>query len=114
MDYGFVRGPSTKKEKKGYILLIIDGYTSYLLITDEVPRYNWVFLINDKKPPISIVNTFMEHHDLKSGMHRVRTYQDGELAKSEKFKKLVHKHNYILETIGSDTLFQNALTDTPH
>ena len=52
MDFGFVRGPDTEKDKKGNITASFDGYTSYLLVTDEVSRYSWVFLTKDKTPPL--------------------------------------------------------------
>ena len=47
MDFGFVRGPLSKGETKGKIMSSFDGYTSYVLITDEHSRYTWVFLTKD-------------------------------------------------------------------
>ena len=41
MDFGFVRGPSDEKNRKGNIMNSIDGYTSYLLIQNEISRYTW-------------------------------------------------------------------------
>lgn len=35
MDYGFIREPSNKIEKKGKIFASIDGYTSHLLVVDD-------------------------------------------------------------------------------
>ena len=40
--------------------------------------------------------------------------QGEELAKSELFQKLVHKHHYILETTGSDSSFQIGLVELLH
>ena len=73
-----------------------------------------MFLTKDKKPPIEIVDKFLEHHGLNQGMQWVRTDQDGELAKSSEFRKILNKHNYILETTGSDASFQNAMAERPH
>jgi hypothetical protein len=36
-----------------------DGYTSYLLIIDEVSRMAWVFLTKSKDPPLDIVRAFL-------------------------------------------------------
>jgi len=114
MDLCVVRGPVSKGTDKGTIMSSFDGYTSYLLITDKASRYSWVFLTKNKNPPITIVDTFLEHHGLKQGMRRLRTDQSGELAKSSEFHKLVDKHNYILETASSDASFQNEMAERPH
>jgi hypothetical protein len=56
MDYGFMRAsnedytkPSTKTDR---VIESFDGYTSYLLIVDEVSKYTWIFLMKTKDPPI--------------------------------------------------------------
>ena len=87
MDFGFVRGPKNKSEPTGKILASFDGYTSYLLITDEASRYNWVFPTKDKKPTLLIVSTFLEHHGLKQGMRRVRTDQGGNSQRAQNSAK---------------------------
>ena len=43
INFGFVRGPVPKGKDKGNIMSSFDGYTSYLLITDEASRYCWDF-----------------------------------------------------------------------
>ena len=108
MDFGFVRGPNEDNNKKGNIIASFDGYTSYLLITDEISCYSWIFLTKDKTPPINTVDLFFNQHGLKGGMRRVQTDQGGELAKSTVFRNMIRRHNYVLETTGSDTSFQNG------
>ena len=56
MDSGFVRGPNKDNNKKVNIIASFDGYTSYLLITDEISRYSWIFLTKDKTLPINTVD----------------------------------------------------------
>jgi len=55
MDYGFM-GESgyCSKDEEGRTITSIDGYCSYLLITDRATRYLWVFLTKTKSPPIDI------------------------------------------------------------
>lgn len=106
MYFGFIRGPNDKKDKKGNIIASFNGFTSYLIVTDEVSRYSWVFLIKDKTPPICTIDQLLNQHGLKSGTRRFRTDQGGELTKIEAFYNLIRKHNYVIEATGAYTSFK--------
>ena len=114
MDFGFMRGPKQGNDKKGKILSSFDSFTLYLLVTNEASRFVWIFLTKDKNPPIDIVGTFLDQKGLKSGMRRVRIDKGGELAKSSAFRNLIQKQTYILKITGSDTSFQNSLSERLH
>jgi len=72
IHFGFIRGPDDDTTTKENIVSSFDGYTSYLLVVDKSSRYTWVFLTEDKSPPITIVNSFLEQQGLKEGVRRVR------------------------------------------
>ena len=114
VDFGFVCGPVSKVKSKGNLISSFDGCTSYLLVTDKSSRYTWVFLTKYQNPPIEIVDTFLEHRGLKKGMRIIRTYQEGELAKSSEFRKLLNKYHYTLDITGSDASFQNGMAEQKH
>lgn len=107
-------GQSEDKVKKGNIFSTFDGYTSYLLITDDATWYPWVFLMKYKISHIETVDLFLNQDDLKAGVRRIYTDQGGELTRSSAFREVAHKNNYILETTGSYASFQNALAERPH
>jgi len=83
-----------------------NGYNCYLLITDGVIRYSWIFLFASKKLPIETVDTFLTKYGLPGGS--IRTDLGGELARSIKFHKLICRHNYGLQPTAPDSSFQNG------
>jgi hypothetical protein len=63
MDYGFVRASNEDfdcpTKKKDRVVESLDGYSSYLLIVDEVLKYSWIFLTKTKDPPVDLTWLFM-------------------------------------------------------
>ena len=99
MDFGFIRASTSDYSRpnigKDRIVDSFDGFSSYLLVVDEVSRHVWAFLCASKEPPIDIVTTFLDFYGLKSG-GLVRCDQGGELARSKAFIKAVFKCRYIV------------------
>ena len=114
MDYGFVRGNDTVKNKEGPLITSNDGYNCYLMIIDEFSRYMWLFLFADKSPPIDTIKNFLDTNGLKDGLRQVRTDQGGELSRSTKFRKTILDAGYTLERTGAGASFQNGIAERPH
>ena len=114
MDFGFLRALTSNYSRpntKECIIEYFDGFSSYLLIIDEVSHYVWVFLCTSKDPLIDIVKTFLELYGLKSG-GLVQCDQGEELARSRKFLKTVYKCQYIVEPTGADDPAANGSVET--
>lgn len=111
IDFGFVRGKVTQyttlsSNKNTTSLLDIknddlplkscrNGFNFYLLITDSATRYNWVFPLSSKKPPIDLVNSFLTKYGIPN--FSIRTDLEGELTRSIDFRKLLCKYNYTFQ-----------------
>ena len=113
MDFGFVRSSDAKEEEK--VMVSPEGHTSYLLIVDEYSsRMTWVFPTKSKEPPIDIIDTFLNTYKNTDGLRRICTDRGRELSQSAEFRKLIQKHEYVLETMASESSFQNAIVERPH
>ncbi len=79
---------------------------------DTHPTYFiWVFLTTSNKPPLDIVNAFMQCFALWDGSF-VRTDQGGELACSSSFRNtMLSNFNYIVEPTGADSPLQNGAVE---
>jgi hypothetical protein len=92
MDFSFMRSSMSDYTRPNRstdrVISSYDGYTSYLLIIDEVSRCAWVFLTKSKDPPIDIVRAFLQLHGHSDG-GCVRTDQGGKLASSVAFRDLL-------------------------
>ena len=114
MDFSFVLGSKyTIKQEDGPTATSKDGYNSYLLVIDRASRYTWIFLSNNKTPPIAtarrILRKFKSDH-----LHKTcRTDQDGELGRSTEFRTMRSEEGFNLELIGSASS-QNEITETPN
>ncbi|EJK69950.1 hypothetical protein THAOC_08742 [Thalassiosira oceanica] len=112
MDFGFIRASksdfSRPNLKTDRVVESFDGYSSYLIVVDEVTRHAWVFLCKSKEPPINYVSEFLYSHGLKSG-GVIRCDQGGELARSKEFRKvMLERHHYKVEPTGADSPSQNG------
>ncbi len=88
-----------------------NGYTSYLLVINEVSQYAWVFLTKSKDPPLDIAWAFLRLHGHTDG-GCIRTDQGGEFASSSTFGYLVLKEfSYTLKPMGTDSPSQNGAVD---
>ncbi len=88
-----------------------NGYTLYLVITDEASRYAWVFLTKSKDPPLNIVRAFLLLHGHADGQC-VCTDQGGELASSFAFGDFILKgFGYTLEPTEADSPSQNGTVE---
>ncbi len=84
-----------------------DGYSAYLLIVDGASRRVWVFLTEDKKPPIAILTAFMRKFGNGNGV--IRTDQGGKLARSDAFcNTMMNDFSYTIEQTGADSPSQNG------
>ena len=111
MDFGFLRASTSDYSRPNLdedrIVESFDGFSSYLLVVDEVSHHLWVFLCTSKEPPLDIVSTFLEFYGLEAG-GLVRCDQGGELARSKEFLATVYAKQYIVEPTGSDDPAANA------
>ena len=115
MDYGFIRASTSDYRRPDpdtdRVVESFDGFSSYLLIVDEVSRYCWVFLCKSKSPPVELVSTFLQDHGLPEG-GVIQTDQRGELARSAAFRDAMLKdYNYKLEPTGADSPSQNGMAE---
>ena len=69
VDFGFVRGLTFKvptENGKGPTLTSIDGKNSYCLIADRATRFLWVYISNNKQPPMEpvqmVLRKFVSQH----------------------------------------------------
>jgi hypothetical protein len=89
-----------------------DGYLANLLAIDETSRYVWwVFLTNNKEPPIDIIDKFLSRfgHEHVGSIH---TDQGGKLAQSFALSDMVPcMHNYVMEPTGTDSPSQNGAVE---
>jgi hypothetical protein len=82
-----------------------DGFTSYLLVVDEVTKYAWLFLTKSKDPPLEICRLFFKQFGNENG-GIARVDQGGELARSEDWRSMMLKEfNYIVEPTGATLLY---------
>jgi hypothetical protein len=112
MDYGFVRTSNEEfdrpTKKKDWVVESFNGYSSYLLIVDEVSKYSWIFLTKTKDPPIELTQIFMRKFGNEDGGF-IRCDQGGELAKSTKWRTtMLEEFNYLVEPTGADSPSQNG------
>jgi hypothetical protein len=108
----------TPQDLKNYMLAEgIHGYKAYLNIVDRKSRYMWIFLSKDKEPPLQFLDLWFKQHGIGTrGINGciLRTDGGGELAGSHALRKLCDKHNYLIETTGTDASSQNGLSERPH
>ena len=115
MDFGFMRSSTSDytcpNKSTDQVVSSYDGYSSYLLVIDEVSRCAWVFLTKSKDHPIDIVRAFLTLHGHSDG-GCIRTDQGGELASSSAFcGLLVREFRYCLESTGADSPSQNGAVE---
>jgi hypothetical protein len=111
-DFGFIRASnedySRPTKEKDRVIESYDGFTSYLLVVDEVSKYSWIFLTKSKDPPIELTRLFLEEYAHVDG-GKIRCDQGGELARSAEWRKMVlEKYKYYVEPTGADSPSQNG------
>jgi hypothetical protein len=113
MDYGFVRASNDEDfdwptKKKDRVIESFDGFSSYLLIVDEVSKHSWIFLTKTKDPPIGLTKIFMrEYCNADEGF--IRCDQGGELARSTKWRTaMLTEFQYKVEPTGANSPSQNG------
>jgi hypothetical protein len=111
-DFGFMRASNADYTKPSLnsdrVVESFDGYTSYLLIVDEVTKYSWTFPTKSKEPPVEPTRQFLrEFGHVNGGM--IRCDQGGELARSDEWRTMVFKDfAYKVEPTGADSPEQNG------
>jgi hypothetical protein len=84
-----------------------DGYSAYLLIVDGASRRVWVFLTENKKPPIAILKAFLRKFGNDKGV--IRTDQGGKLARCDDIRNtMMNDFSYAIEPTGADSPSQNG------
>ena len=79
----------------------IRGFTSFLSIKDAATNYTWIFLSRNKRPPLDILTFFISILKKENRYIRyVRVDEDGALANSTEFCKLIMFHQITLQTTG--------------
>ena len=63
---------------------------------------------------VETIRTFLNTHGVKHGLRRVRTDQDGELAKSSSFRTMIEMSGYTLETTAAGDSFQDVSEEGDH
>jgi hypothetical protein len=85
-----------------------DGYSSYLLIVDEVSKHSWIFLTKTKDPPIELTRIFMREFCNADGGF-IRCDQGGELAQSTEWRTaMLEEFQYKVKPTGADSPSQNG------
>ena len=114
MDYGFVRGSDwSKKDNDGKLVTSVDKFRAYLIIIDKKSRYIWIYLTKTKTPPLDQVQGLLSIFE-KFTLATIMTDQGGELARSNKFKLLCQRNNYILQPTGAYASKQNGMAEKPN
>lgn len=102
MDFAFMRASADdygrRSKEKDRVIRSFDGYTSHLVIVDEVSRYVWVFLTKSKEPPVDLIRAFLKIHGRDDG-GLIRTDQGGELANSAAFRKAMFERKYPVDRV---------------
>jgi hypothetical protein len=111
-DFGFIRASnedySRPTKNKDRVVESYDGYSSYLLVVDEVSKYSWIFLTKSKDPPIELTKLFLQEYAHVDG-GKIRCDQGGELARSSEWRKMVlQEFKYYVEPTGADSPSQNG------
>lgn len=128
MDFGFIRGKLANEDKRTSVSEGVadlqhsddyaplktcrHGYNFYLLIADSATRYSWAFPLASKKPPLAIIDNFLDRCGKKGGSARADL--GGELARIVEYLKLMCKHEHMLETTAPDSIFQNGCAERQH
>ncbi len=112
MNFGFMHASTSNfsqpSKQHDRVVLLYDGYSSYLLIIDKASRYIWVFLTNSKEPPLDIIDAFLSRFGHKHG-GSFRIDQGGELARLLGLSDTVLRtHRYVMEPTGADSPLQNG------
>lgn len=113
-DFGFMRTKEFRQEDaEGNLQTSIDGKNAYLLVVDRATRYMWIYVSKNKRPPIEFCRSIL--HKFKStDRHRTVRCDQGELATSKEFHKLLVEQGFILETTGAGNSKQNGIVERPH
>ena len=79
----------------------IRGFTSFLSVKDAATNYTWIFLSRNKRPPLDVLTFFISILKKEQRIIRyVRVDEDGALANSTEFCKLLILHHITLQTTG--------------
>ena len=114
LDFGFVKSKHfQEKDDAGRTQTSIDGKNSYLLIIDRATRYTWVYVSSSKLPPIDFCQKVLNKFKSKCEHKTIRCDQ-GELANSQDFNKMIDDEGFSLEVTGTDNSKQNGMAERPH
>lgn len=87
----------------------IRGYTAILYIKCTHTRKAWYFPSPNKRPPIDIVSFFIRFHEKdKIYILEIRVDEDGALAHSAEFCKILHANGIALQSNGGYSIDLNG------
>ena len=113
-DFGFMRTKHFRQEDDdGRTQTSIDGKNAYLLIVDRKTRFMWIYVSSSKQPPIDFCRSILNKYKAATSHRTVRCDQ-GELATSIEFNKLLVELDFTLEITGSGNSKQNGIVERPH
>ena len=95
------------------IIISLRGFTSFLSVKDAATNYTWAFPTRHKKPPLDIITyLFQVLHKEARTVKRIRVDEDGALAGSTDFCKLIHLESIVLETTGGYASSKNGKAES--
>ena len=106
MEFCFVRGRTFKsKDDQGQLVTIIDDFRLYVIIVDRDTHYKRLFLTKTKHLPIDKVDQVLKkfYPSLIGLQCTVRIDQGGELGKSQQFRDLLKKYDYVYKPTGTNS-----------
>ena len=96
-------------------MISIRGFTSVLDIIYASTRYSFAFPTRSKRVPLDILNWLLSILEQEGKIVRIiRVDEDGALARSREFCKLIQKKNITLQTTGGYMSSLNGMVERPH
>jgi transposase InsO family protein len=120
MDLGFIRGPDNLPDmvangatKGKHITEGRRGETCYLLFVDVATRHIWTFLLKNKNPPTTLIDSFLQKNGISRKRNKITTSPDGMLARSNRFQQTCETNGFEIDTHDAEIDFEYIRGDVP-
>jgi hypothetical protein len=121
VDLGLICGPNnlTNKATDGATTgeCVIEGRRGKegcLLIANAASREAWTFLLKNKNPPKSLINSFLQKNGAAGSRKKITTHPDGMLARSNWFQPTCEsKNGFEPDTHKTEIDFECIRGDAP-
>ncbi|MGB0424036.1 MAG: hypothetical protein ACPGED_06935, partial [Flavobacteriales bacterium] len=91
----------------------IRGFTAFLAMKDAATNYTWVFVTHNKRPPLDIIQFFLLSLKKENRTTRfVRVDEDGALARSTAYCKLLLNNTIKMQTTGGRASSLNGKSES--